>query len=84
MADYVQPHWTVSALRKSISQHITHLNPLPIDAYIVSEALGEYACLAADVEKRSTLNRKSHWFSLRIMFDVASAYAHKTHTHSPQ
>ena len=84
MADYVQPHWTAAALQKSIQQCKARSLIIFIETYIVSEAISRYDRLVEAVEHRSNLNRRRNWYELRIMSDIARAYAQKTHTHSRQ
>jgi len=81
MADYIQPHWTANALQKSIRHQATRCLTVPVENFIVNEAISKYRCLVTIVEDRSTLNRRKNWFERRIMSDIARAYAHKTHTH---
>ena len=82
MANYIKPHWTSSSLQRSIRQHEARHKIMPIDEGIISEEIGKYHDLVAIVQDRSSLNRKKKWFELRIISDIARAYAQKTLTHS--
>lgn len=84
MADCIRPHWTARALQRDVQKYATRSIAPPVSTYLTDEGLREYVELLSAVIDRSTLNRKMKWYEPRIMLDITRAYAHKTHTHSPQ